>query len=62
MAGRCTRKHTPIVSQKQRGLFGVWKAHPSRRPASITEKEVSGHLKESKGKKLPVRSKRAKRR
>lgn len=51
----CNKKHTPITSKAQRGLFGVWKGNPSRRPKSITEKEVSSHLKESKGKKLPAR-------
>lgn len=51
------RKHTPITSQKQRGLFG---AELSRRregqPArmkGITTAELESHLKESKGKKLP---------
>ncbi len=50
------RKHTPITSEKQRGLFG---AELSRREAGkeprmpgITTKELRDHLKESKGKKL----------
>ena len=56
----CTRKHTPITSKAQRGLFGVWKSQPSRRPKSISGKEVSSHLRESKGKKLPKRAKKRK--
>lgn len=55
------RKHTPIVSKKQRGLFG---AELARRRADktphmkgITEKELEQHLRESKGKKLPKKRK-----
>jgi hypothetical protein len=48
--GCSDRKHTPIVSRKQQKLFGLWKSNPSRRPKSITKKQVSAHLKESKGK------------
>lgn len=54
------RKHTPIVSEKQRGLFG---AELARRRAGyrstmkgITEEELASHLRESGGKKLPKRS------
>lgn len=56
------RKHTPIVSQKQEGLFG---AEYARRKAggkgsmpSITTEELKSHLKEAKGKKLPKKSKK----
>ena len=51
------RKHTPIVSEAQRGKFG---AELARRRSGkrgtmpgITEKELVSHLKESKGKDLP---------
>jgi len=56
------RKHTPITSKKQRGLFG---AELARRRAGkkgvmsgITTKELESHLHESKGKKLPARKKK----
>lgn len=51
------RKHTPITSRAQQGMFG---AELARRRAGkrgqmsgITEKELVSHLKESKGKELP---------
>jgi len=51
------RKHTPIVSKKQKGLFGAElarrRAGKSRRMAGITTAELVRHLKEAKGKKLP---------
>ena len=50
------RKHTPIVSEKQRGLFGAElarrQAGKEPRMPGITTKELRDHLKESKGKKL----------
>lgn len=56
------RKHTPIVSEKQQGLFG---SELARRRAglkpqmeSITTAELVSHLKESKGKDLPKSSKK----
>ena len=56
------RKHTPIVSEKQRGLFGAEyarrKAGKKGRMSGITTEELRSHLKESKGKKLPARAKR----
>lgn len=56
------RKHTPIVSEKQRGLFGAElarrRAGNSRRMAGITTKELESHLSESKGKKLQTLHKR----
>ena len=58
------RKHTPIVSKKQRGLFG---AELARRRAgkkgvmpSITTRELEEHLEESAGKKLPKKIKKRK--
>lgn len=58
------RKHTPITSKKQRGLFGAEyrrrKEGKSGRMPGITQEELRSHLKESKGKKLPSRSKKYK--
>lgn len=52
----CNRKHTPIVSKKQQGLFGAEYARRKEgkkgRMPGITKKELRSHLKESKGKKL----------
>lgn len=54
------KKHTPIVSEKQRGLFGAELARrrtgKAGRMGSITESELVRHLKESGGKKLPKKS------
>lgn len=56
------RKHTPIVSEKQRGLFGAElarrRAGKARRMKGITTRELEEHLRESKGKKLPKKSKK----
>jgi len=58
----CRRKHTPIVSRAQQRLFAIWKRNPKRRPKSITRKEVEMHLAESRGKRLPARRSRTRRR
>lgn len=54
------RKHTPIVSEAQRGMFGAElrrrKEGKRRRMKGITTAELRGHLKESKGRSLPARS------
>ena len=54
------KKHTPIVSEKQRGLFGAElarrKAGKTSRMGSITTEELRSHLQESKGKNLPESS------
>lgn len=54
------RKHTPIVSKKQQGLFGAElqrrKEGRKGRVPSITTEELRGHLKESKGKELPKKA------
>lgn len=54
------RAHTPIVSKKQRGLFGAEyarrKAGKKGRMKGITVAELRRHLKESRGKKLPKRA------
>jgi len=58
------KKHTPIVSKKQRGLFGAELSRRKRgktpRMKGITKEELREHLKESKGKKLPKRARRRK--
>lgn len=58
------RPHTPIVSIAQRGKFGAEyarrKAGKKPRMKSITTEELRSHLKESKGKKLPARTKKKK--
>jgi len=55
------RKHTPIVSEKQRGLFGAElarrRAGKKGRMKGITTKELRSHLRGSKGRKLPHESK-----
>lgn len=60
--GGCTKRaHTPITSQKQRGLMGAElkrrKAGKTPRMKGITKEELRSHLKESKGKKLPKKAK-----
>lgn len=59
---KCTgRKHTPITSKKQQGLFGVelGRRRAGRtRMSGITTAELESHLRESKGKKLPKKAKR----
>jgi hypothetical protein len=56
------RKHTPIVSKKQQGLFGAEyrrrKAGKKPRMKGITTAELRSHLKESRGKKLPTKKKK----
>lgn len=56
------RKHTPIVSEKQRGLFGAEyarrKAGKKGRMPGITKAELKSHLKEVGGKELPLKKKR----
>jgi len=52
------RKHTPIVSEKQRALFGAVASGQKTEASGLTRAEAIRHLKESKGKKLPKRTKR----
>lgn len=49
------RKHTPIVSQKQRGLFGAVAGGQATKATGLSVAEAKRHLKEAKGKKLPKR-------
>ncbi len=65
------RKHTPLVSKKQRGLFGAAygakkkrKKKPGYVPMSLWNqpmKILGAHLEESKGKKLPRKVRKKKR-
>jgi len=58
------RKHTPIVSKKQRGFFGAEYRRKKRGKKGRTKmgkKVLKRHLKESKGKKLPRKAKKRKR-
>jgi hypothetical protein len=54
------RKHTPIVSKAQRGLFGAELARrrsgKKSKMSGISVKELESHLEESAGKKLPYHS------
>jgi len=62
--GHSGRRHTPITSKAQRGLFGAElarrRAGKARRMEGITTKELESHLEESAGKKLPKKAKRRK--
>ena len=54
------RKHTPIVSEAQRGFFGAELARKRAGKATKTdmsEAELVRHLKEAGGKKLPKKTK-----
>jgi len=55
-----SRKHTPITSKAQRGLFGSElarrRAGKKGRMEGITTAELESHLRESKGKRLPRKS------
>jgi hypothetical protein len=48
----CTKKHTPIVSAKQRRLFGAVASGKKTKATGLSGAEAKRHLKESKGKKL----------
>lgn len=58
---KCIKRHTPIVSKKQQGLFGAElarrKAGKQPRMKGITKTDLRSHLKESKGKDLPKKKK-----
>lgn len=50
---KCDRKHTPIVSQKQKRAFYYWKEHLESRPKSLKLSDIRSHLKEVEHRKLP---------
>ncbi len=66
MPGACCkkkghRKHTPITSKAQRGFFGAEYARKKSGKKGKTDmsvEELKRHIKESKGKKLPKRSRK----
>ena len=51
------RKHTPIVSEKQRKLFGAAVSNSHKAPG-LSKTEARRHLKEVEGRKLPERAAR----
>ena len=55
------RKHTPIVSQRQRRLFGAVAGGATTKATGLSKAEAKRHLKEVKGKKLPKRARKKKR-
>lgn len=55
------RKHTPIVSEAQRRLFGAVLSGRSTKATELTKGEAKRHLKEAKGKNLPERVRKKKR-
>lgn len=55
------RKHTPIVSKAQRGLFGARAGGKKTKARGLSVAEAKRHMREVKGKKLPARAKRKKR-
>lgn len=63
MPGKHSRKkrHTPIVSKAQRGLFGAVAAGKKTKATGLSVAEAKRHMKEAKGKKLPKRVKRKRR-
>ncbi len=55
------RAHTPIVSKKQKGLFGAELARKRAGKSTktgISEVDLVSHLEESAGKKLPKKVKK----
>ena len=52
------RKHTPIVSEAQRKLFGAVAGGKKTKAKGLSKTEAKRHLKEVKGKKLPKRKRR----
>ena len=59
--GKKHRKHTPIVSERQRKFFGAELARlraGKRRRTKMTKQQLKRHLKEVKGKRLPERVRR----
>lgn len=49
------RKHTPIVSKAQQGLFGAVAGGKKTKATGLSRAEAKRHMKESAGKKLPKR-------
>ena len=51
--GGCKKKHTPIVSEQQRRLFGAVASGKATKATGLSKAEAVRHLKESRGKDLP---------
>lgn len=59
------RKHTPIKSERQRGLFGAEYARKKvgkKGKTKMSKATLKSHLKESKGKNLPKSARKRKKR
>lgn len=54
------RKHTPIVSKAQRGLFGARAGGKKTKASGLSVAEAKRHMREVKGKKLPARKRKKK--
>jgi len=54
------RKHTPIVSKAQRGLFGAKAGGKKTKAKGLSVASAKRHMKEVAGKKLPARKRRKK--
>ena len=52
------RKHTPIKSKAQRGLFGAVAGGKKTKATGLSVKEAKRHMREVAGKKLPRRVKK----
>ena len=51
----CHKKHTPIVSEAQRRLFGAVAGGKETKATGLSQVEAKRHLKEASGKKLEER-------
>ena len=63
--GKKHRKHTPIITEAQRGLMGAdYKRgkEGKKKKTGMSQTELKRHLKEAKGKKLPKKSRKRKKR
>lgn len=58
--GCLKRKHTPIVSKKQRALFGAVASGKDTKASGLSSAEALEHLKEVKGKTLPLKVRKKK--
>ena len=54
------KKHTPIVSKAQRGLFGAVAGGKKTKATGLSVAEAKRHMREIAGKKLPKRVRRKK--
>jgi hypothetical protein len=57
--GKSKRKHTPITSQKEQGLFGAdlrRKRAGEKTVTGMSEADLVSHLEESKGRDLPLKA------